>query len=236
MAVLVTIPGIMSDARTWAPLARDLEPQVDGVHVADTTQDSTLEKMAARALRDTQGDLIVVAHSMGGRVAMEMGRQAPERIKAMILSSTSAEGPGANEKAHREARINEANADMAVYATNWAPKVLSKKNSENEGLVARIRQMVEDCGAAVHERQNSALLNRPDATTYIGDFPFPVLLITGAEDHLSTEAVHDAMAAMIPDAKSVVFADAGHLLPFEQPETVSATVLDWLQERSLVLF
>lgn len=120
MAVLVTIPGIMSDARTWAPLARDLESQVDGVHVADTTQDATLETMAARALRDTQGDLIVVAHSMGGRVAMEMGRQAPERIKAMILSSTSAEGPSASERAHREARIKEANADMADYAMNWA--------------------------------------------------------------------------------------------------------------------
>ena len=138
MATLVTIPGIMSDARTWATLARDLESQVDGVHVADTTQDATLEKMAARALHDTRGDLIVVAHSMGGRVAMEMGRQAPERIKAMILSSTSAEGPGANEKNHREVRINAANADMADYGKNWAPKVLSKKNSENGALVARI--------------------------------------------------------------------------------------------------
>jgi pimeloyl-ACP methyl ester carboxylesterase len=111
---------------------------------------------------------------------------------------------------------------------------LSKQNGENAGLVARIRQMVEDCGAAVHERQNLALLNRPDATTYIGDFPFPVLLITGAEDHISTEAVHDAIAAMIPDSKSVVLPGAGHLLPFERPEAVSATVQNWLQERSLV--
>ncbi|MEJ2022482.1 MAG: alpha/beta fold hydrolase, partial [Maritimibacter sp.] len=91
MATLVTIPGIMSDARTWAPVAQALESQVDGVHVADTTKDATLEAMATRALRETEGDLIVIAHSMGGRVAMEMGRQAPERIKAMVLSSTSAE-------------------------------------------------------------------------------------------------------------------------------------------------
>ena len=81
---------------------------------------------------------------------------------------------------------------MADYGKNWAPKVLSKKNSENGALVARIRQMVEDCGAAVHERQNLVLLNRPNATTYVGEFPFPVLLMTGADDHLSTKAVHDA--------------------------------------------
>ncbi|MFC6762376.1 alpha/beta fold hydrolase [Sulfitobacter porphyrae] len=66
MATLVTIPGIMSDARTWAPVAQDLEPNVDAVHVADTTKDATLEAMATRALNDTIGDLIVMAHSMGG--------------------------------------------------------------------------------------------------------------------------------------------------------------------------
>ncbi len=234
MATLVTIPGIMSDARTWAPVAQALESQVDGVHVADTTKDATLEEMATRALRETEGDLIVIAHSMGGRVAMEMGRQAPERIKAMVLSSTSAEGPGPNEKDHRETRIKEANADMASYAKNWAPKVLSKENAQNEALVARIRQMVEDCGPEAHERQNLALLNRPDATTYIGDFPFPVLLITGDQDHLSTKDVHDAVAAKIPDAKSLVLAGAGHLLPFEQPQAVLETVRSWLQEKSVI--
>jgi len=234
MATLVTIPGIMSDARTWAPIAQDLKIQVDGVHVADTTKDATLEDMASRVLSDTTGDLIVIAHSMGGRVAMEMGRQSPERIKAMILSSTSAGGPGANEQEHRQTRIDEANADMSGYAKNWAPKVLSKENAQNDALVAQVRQMVEDCGAAVHERQNLALLHRPDATTYIGDFPFPVLLITGDQDHLSTKEVHDAVAAKIPDATSIVLAGAGHLLPFEQPKAVSETVRNWLQEKSVI--
>ncbi len=234
MATLVTIPGIMSDARTWTPVADALKPYVSGVHVADTTSDATLEGMAHRALAATEGELIVIAHSMGGRVAMEMGRQAPERIKAMVLSSTSAEGSGAGEAAHRQSRIDEANADMISYARNWAPKVLSKAGAQNDALVAGIRQMVIDCGPEVHERQNLALLHRPDATAYIGDFPFPVLLITGDEDHLSTKPVHDAIAAQIPDAKSVVIDGAGHLLPFEQPEAVAQTVLGWLQERSLI--
>lgn len=234
MVTLVTIPGIMSDARTWAPVAEALAPSVSGLHVADTTRDATLEEMARRALAATTGDLIVIAHSMGGRVAMEMGRQAPERIKAMVLSSTSAEGPGAGEEAHRQSRIDAANSDMVGYAQNWAPKVLSKAGAQDEALVAGIRQMVIDCGPEVHERQNLALLHRPDATTYIGEYPFPVLLITGAEDHLSTEAVHGAIAAQIPDAQSVVLDGAGHLLPFEQPEAVARTVRDWLQERSVI--
>ncbi|WP_425101956.1 alpha/beta fold hydrolase [Tropicibacter sp. S64] len=234
MVTLVTIPGIMSDARTWAPVAETLRPHVDGVHVADTTIDATLEQMASRALATTTGDLFVIAHSMGGRVAMEMGRQAPDRIKAMILSSTSAEGPGPNELDHRQSRIDAANADMTRYAQTWAPKVVSKAGARDDTLVAGIRQMVIDCGPEVHERQNLALLHRPDATAYIGAFPFPVLLITGDEDHLSTRAVHDAIAEHIPDATSVVIDGAGHLLPFEQPEAVGRTVQDWLQARSLI--
>ncbi|NIZ14895.1 alpha/beta fold hydrolase [Phaeobacter sp. HF9A] len=234
MTTLVTIPGIMSDARTWAPVADVLQPHVSAIHVADTTQDATLPEMASRALAQTSGPLIVFAHSMGGRVAMEMGRQAPERIKAMILSSTSAEGPGANELEHRQTRIDAANADMTTYAANWAPKVLCKENAQNDALIAQIRQMVVDCGPEVHERQNLALLHRPDATTYIGDFPFPVLLITGDQDHLLTKEVHDAVAAKIPDATSLVLAGAGHLLPFEQPQAVSETVRNWLQEKSVI--
>ncbi len=234
MVTLVAIPGIMSDARTWADVAETLQPHVDAVHVADTSSDATLDQMAARALAATTGNLIVIAHSMGGRVAMEMGRQAPERITAMVLSSTGAEGPGPNEKEHRQSRIDAANADMASYAQNWVPKVLSADSAGDDGLVARIRQMVIDCGPAVHERQNLALLGRPDATSYIGDFPFPVLLVTGAEDHLSTEAVHGAIAAQIPDARSVVIEGAGHLLPFERPEVVARTIRGWLQDRSLI--
>ena len=234
MTTLITVPGIMSDSRTWAPVADALKGYVEHVHTAETAIDDTLEAMAARALNDTQGDLIVIAHSMGGRIAMEMGKQAPKRIKAMVLSSTSAEGPGANEKAHREARIAEANADMKAYAHNWAPKVLSSDNAKNEELIASVRAMVEDCPAEVHERQNLALLHRPDATQYISNFPFPVLLITGAEDHLSTEAVHSAIAALIPDAKSLVLANSGHLLPFEQPVVASQTIQEWLKEKAVI--
>ncbi len=234
MTTLVAIPGIMSDARTWAPVVAALEPLMDAVHFADTRQDATLEAMAARALAATSGELIILAHSMGSRVAMEMGRQAPERIKAMVLSSASAEGPGPDEPAKRQARIAEANADMAAYARAWAPKVISRAHAQDDRFVAVIRQMVEACPPAVHERQNLALLHRPDAEAYVGAFRFPVLLITGDEDHLTTEAVQVALAALMPDATSIVLPGAGHLLPFEQPEAVIGTVRSWLEDGKLL--
>ncbi|KND19050.1 hypothetical protein ADZ37_11925 [Pannonibacter phragmitetus] len=234
MTTLVTIPGIMSDDRTWAPIAKAVSHRFNAVHVADTTQDNMLTGMASRALEATTGGLVIFAHSMGGRVAMEMGRLAPERIIAMVLSSTGHDGPSEDEEPKRLARIAEGNAGMGAYARNWAPKVLSSGNAQNPALLQQIVQMVEECPAEVHERQNRALLARPDASLYLADFDFPVLLMTGSEDHLSTEETHGQIAALLQDAESIVIEGAGHLLPFEQPQKVTDAISGWLDRRRLL--
>lgn len=234
MVTLVAVPGIMSDARTWASVTEGLKSHFSAVYVADTTQDATLEAMAARALAETEGDIVILSHSMGGRVAMEMGRQAPGRVKGMVLASTGHKAANEAEPAHREARIAEANADMKTYAENWVPKVVSPENAKDPELVARIRAMVLDCPKEVHERQNRALVTRPDASAYLPQFGFPVLLITGAEDKLSTEAAHAEIAALIPDAQSLVIDGSGHLLPFERPAEVLETVKSWMEEKGLI--
>jgi len=233
MTTLVAIPGIMSDQRTWQEVIAAMAHLFAQVHVADTTRDDTLGEMAARALAATVGELVVFAHSMGGRVAMEMGRQAPGRIRAMVLSSSAAEPALPAEAATRHARIAEANAGMAAYARHWAPKVVSKSGAQDEALLARIRCMVEDCPPEVHERQNLALLHRPDAFAYLGQLAFPVLLLTGDQDHLSTEAVHSAIAAALPDAEAQVLPGAGHLLTFEKPLQVAQAIDGWMARRGL---
>jgi pimeloyl-ACP methyl ester carboxylesterase len=234
MTTLVTIPGIMSDERTWAPVADALKSQVSAVHVADTASDGSLQEMAARALSQTAGELIVVAHSMGARVAMEMGRQAPARIRAMVLAGADAEGPKEDEAAKRQARIDKANAGMKAYARDWVPKVLSAANARNQALVSRVCQMVEDCPPEVHARQNLALLHRPDAMSYINAFRFPVLLLAGDEDHLCSEEVQADIAARLADATCVTVVGSGHLLPFEQPNDVAQVISHWFQEKAVL--
>ncbi|PKA43707.1 alpha/beta hydrolase [Rhizobium sullae] len=235
MMTLVTIPGIMSDARTWGPVAQAMAPPGSTIHVANTSLDATIEGMAARALAETDGNLIVVAHSMGGRVALEMGRQAPDRLRAMVLANTNAEGLGDHEIAHREARIAEANADMAAYARGWVPKVISAASKRKPQLVASIIKMVEDCTPEVQERQNRALIARPDATRYLRQLSFPVLLVTGSEDYLSSRASNDEIAKRLKDAEVRVIDDASHLLPFEQPQELSQTILLWFARKDIKL-
>lgn len=232
MVTLILVPGIMSDARTWHDVVLKFGKNAT-VHVADTSMDPTLSGMAARAIAETKGDLVVMGHSMGGRVAMEIGRRAPDRVRAMVLANTGHLPAGAAEPAKRQERIDEANADMASYARAWVPTVIAPENRSNTVLVRQIEQMVLDCSAEVHERQNFALLNRPDASKYLPDFKFPVLLITGAQDPLSTPAHHQEIADLLSDAESFVVDHAGHLSTFEQPDAVSRIIGEWLERQNI---
>jgi len=233
MSTLLTIPGIMSDVRTWSAVVKNLNLGGVTLHNADLQRDATIEEMAARALSDTQGDLIVLAHSMGGRVGIEMARQAPERIRAIVLANTNTDGLGPDEAAHRGARIAQANEDMAAYARNWVPKVISSRSLEKADLVAQIVAMVEDCPPKVHEQQNRALLVRPDALDGLQYLASPVLLVTGSDDHMSTEASNNDVARRVQDAEVRIVEGAGHLLPFEEPQQLASVILDWLSDKGM---
>lgn len=233
MSTLLTIPGIMSDVRTWSAVVKNLNLGGVTLHNADLQRGATIEEMAARALSDTQGDLIVLAHSMGGRVGIEMARQAPERIRAIVLANTNTDGLGPDEAAHRGARIAQANEDMAAYARNWVPKVISSRSLEEADLVAQIVAMVEDCPPKVHEQQNRALLVRPDALDGLQYLASPVLLVTGSDDHMSTEASNNDVARRVQDAEVRIVEGAGHLLPFEEPQQLASVILDWLSDKGM---
>lgn len=225
----------MSDARTWSIVAQNISRPGVVVSTADTSRDTTIETVAARALADTQGDLVVLAHSMGGRVALEMGRQAPERVRAMVLANSNIEGLGDKEIAHREKRIAEANTDMVAYARSWVPKVISAASRQRPELVAAISQMVEDCPPEVHERQNRALMARPNATWYLPMLSFPILLVSGSEGHLSTSVTNCEIAQHLRDTEIRIIHDTGYLLPFERPEELSVIVRDWIRRRNIAL-
>lgn len=95
--------------------------------------------------------------------------------------------------------------------------------------------MVSDCPPAVHECQNLALLHRLDARAYPQHLGFPVLLVTGSEDHLTTETVHDRTALALPDAEAKVVPGAGNLMKFEKPVDLARIIDGWLPRRTLMV-
>ncbi|WP_226898487.1 alpha/beta fold hydrolase [Mangrovicoccus algicola] len=221
----MAIPGLLSDRRVW----KALETAAPGrVRHADVTRDAHIAAMAGRLLAETAGPLIVAGHSMGGRVAMEMARQAPARIRGLILANTGHDRQKPDELPRRMAKIAAGHRDMQAMVAAWLPPMLAPGRQADAALTEELAEMARSIGAQVHERQIRALLERPDAMDCLPGISCPVLLLAGSEDGWSPVAQHEEIAAALPCAELQVIAGAGHFLPVEKPAETAAAVAAWL--------
>lgn len=229
MTTLVLIPGLVSDAIVWQAVA---EAAPLPAHHADVARDDSITAMAERVLLETDGELIVVGHSMGGRVALEMARIAPGRVRGLVLANTGHGPKREAELPKRYEMIALGHKDMAELADVWLPPMMHPERSGNDPqLVARLKEMVLRAGPEVHERQIRALIGRPNATAYLPEIRCPILLLTGRQDGWSPVAQHQEIANAVPDAELAIIEDAGHFAPVEQPEAVTSRIVEWLQRR-----
>ena len=229
MANILLIPGLLCDETVWQPLLAALDGEAV---VADLSTQDSLTQMAEECLRANPGPLKVVGHSMGARVAMEMARLAPERIERLALLDTGIHPlkPGETEK--RAAIVALAyEQGMQALAETWLPPMVHGPNRENRVLMRDLTQMVLRKSPELHDRQITALVNRPDASAYLGDIACPTLLIVGRQDEWSPVAQHEEMLTLLPDARLDVIEDAGHFAPVEQPEAVAAVLIPFLTGR-----
>lgn len=227
------IPGLLSDARVWAPVSDSLAGGMK-VYNADVSAMTGIAAAAAGLLAAVDGPLLPVGHSMGGRIALEMARQAPGRMAGLILADTGHHPLRPGEVAKREEMIALGHRDMAALADAWLPPMLHPDRAGDAALMDDLRAMVLAAGPEVHERQIRALIGRPDAAPHLGAIAAPVLLLVGRQDGWSPVAQHEEIAAAVADAEVVVIEDAGHFAPAEQPQAVVAAVQDWLHRKGLM--
>lgn len=232
---LLFLPGLLCDAEVWAAQTAALpRPQV----VAEYGLADSLDAMAALALQQADaaglGPLAVVGHSMGGRVAMQVWRLAPQRVRGLALMDTAWHPlppgeAGATERAGRLRLLDIARSQgMTAMARDWVQGMVHPARLGSplaEAVVAMLARRTPEHQAA----QIQALLNRPDANATLRSVTVPTLLLTGEQDGWSPPARHDEMAAMV--AGPVIRVDVphcGHMAPMEAPEAVNAALAGWL--------
>jgi pimeloyl-ACP methyl ester carboxylesterase len=230
MPRLVLLPGLACDERLWAAQRPALPPTL-AVHVSDAhMRHDRIETMAAAVLREHTGALILCGASMGGMIAMEAARQAPERIAGLALLGTNARPETPEMYQLRESAIElfergeardviECNAGFAFHSAQVG----------DEALVRRYVELVLDAGAAQLIRQNRALMQRPDARPHLPLLRCPVLVVCGDADRLTPPECSREIAALVPHAELVWVAQCGHMLTMEKPEFVNVTLAAWLQ-------
>jgi len=237
---LVLLPGLMCDAAVWQPVLPGL-PAGCKLWVADYGLSRSLSGMAELVLAQAPtGRLAVAGHSMGGRVALEVLRLAPERVSHVALLDTGhlprpAGESGAQETAKRHALLEVARKQgVAAMAHAWVQGMVHPDRLQDAALLDAVIAMFARKSADVFAAQIEALLSRPDASDVLRSLRIPTLLQCGAQDAWSPPAQHEAMRALAPHAVLDVVADAGHMAPMERPEAVAASLVRWLQREPAV--
>ncbi len=223
MTVLL-IPGLLCDAYTWEPVLDRIDAEV-----ADLSNQDSIGQMARDCLDRHPGKLRVAGHSMGARVAMEMARIAPERIDRLALLDTGIHPLKEGEREKRDEIVRFAYENgMEALAARWLPPMVHGPNQTPE-LMKGLTDMVLRRDADLHARQIKALVDRPDAASYLTGITCPTLLVVGRQDQWSPVAQHQEMLALLPDARLEIVEDAGHFAPVEQPEAVARLVAEFFE-------
>ena len=227
---LMLLPGLLCDAATYAPQIAAFGKDYD-VRVPDFFGLDSINAMAKRVLETAPGDFVMAGFSMGGRVALEVMRIAPERVKALAIFDTGVHPRSPGEEVKRQAVIDVANNEgMEALAARWLPPMLLPANLANEKLVGDLTAMVLRATPAIHEKQITALLNRPDAAPVLPTIRCPTIVLCGRQDIWSPPEQHEPIAAAIPGAKLVVAENCGHFLPVEAPEVLNAALRELLEK------
>ena len=230
---LVLLPGLACDARLWRDQLPVLPAALETKVSDAATRYGTIPSMAAAVLRENAGLLILCGASMGGMIAMEAARQAPERVVGLALLGTNAQPESAETYALREAAIElfERGDVRDVIEPNIVFAFHRAQATDRE-LTQRYLQIVLDAGAVQLIRQNRAVMQRPDARTHLPSLRCPVLVMCGDSDTLTPPACSREIAALVPQAEMVWVPQCGHMLTMEKPALVNAALVDWLERVS----
>jgi pimeloyl-ACP methyl ester carboxylesterase len=229
MTPLVLVPGMMCDARLFGPQIAALSGRVP-ILLAPITAHDTVEVLAAEILQWAPPRFAIAGLSMGGIVAMEVLRQAPDRVDRIALLDTNPKAELDEVKAAREPQIMQVEAGelQAVMRDEMKPRYLVD-GPRKKTILDLCMEMAMDLGSDVFVRQSRALQRRRDQQDTLRGAKLPALVLCGEQDVLCPPERHELMHTLIADSVLTVIPGASHLPTLERPEAVNAAIGRWLE-------
>lgn len=228
MAPLFFLPGLLEDADAF-------RHQIDALGaltpctVADLTRSDTIADLARDALKQApRAPFALAGHSMGGYVALEVMRQAPERVARLALLNTHARPDTAESTENRRRLMALAENDFEAVNTALMAKILSAKHQQETGMVGQITEMALGVGKEAFLRQQRAIIGRIDSRPHLGRIRCPTLVVAAREDAIMPVEILEELAAGIPGARLAIVEDSGHMACIEQPGEVTQLLKEWL--------
>ena len=225
MAKLVFVPGLLCTDALFQPQIDALSAS-HSIQIAQTTDCETIDQMVEYMLDSVSGEIIVIGLSMGGYVAQEAARIAPDRISAIALLSTSAQPDDEARKRQRHELIKLSEIGRFKGVTpRLLPRFLSAEALEDEAMCQTVMDMAAEIGQKHFTSQQYAIMARRDQRPYLPSFHKPSLVLCGMADELTPPQLSEEMAGLLPRAELVLLDRIGHLSSLEAPEEVTQAII-----------
>ncbi len=227
---LVWLPGLLCDGTLFEDI-NQMMPSWVAPQCPTLASMPSMEELAQKVLQDAPQEFVLGGLSMGGILAFEVYRQAPDRVRGLVLMDTNAadEKPEVTQK--RDALVSRALSGEFERITpdTLMTVLIHPSRLQDKALTERIEGMAINVGLEVFEAHAKALATRPDARPLLADIQVPTLVITGKQDLLCPIDNHLEMARHINDVALHVIPDCGHLSSMEVPEKVAQIISNWLE-------
>jgi pimeloyl-ACP methyl ester carboxylesterase len=227
---IVLIPGLLGSPRLYAeqiPALWQLAP----VTIASHRDGDSMATIAGQILATAPPQFTIIGLSMGGYVAFEIMRQAAARVTGLALLDTTARPDTIEQNHRRHEQIAQVQSGQLAEVTDalfrrWVPAA----RHTDEPLHHIVRQMAAETGPDAFVRQQTAIMNRPDSRPNLDAITCPTLVLVGADDTQTTPEHATEIADAISGAHLMVVPDCGHLSTIEQPATITAALVAWLDQ------
>lgn len=226
---LLLVPGMMCSPRLFDAQVEAFSPTRE-VIIADNVSADSMAGFAMTILDSAPETFALLGLSMGGYIAFEIMRRAPERVDRLALLNSRAALDEPGELEGRRALLATADANGVEAAVRvLLPRLLHLSRMDEEPLVDIVATMAREVGREAFHRQMNAVINRPDNVPILKKIACPTVVIVGDTDALTQPHHARAIAAQIPDAQLHVIPECGHLSTLERPREVNAILRGWLE-------
>lgn len=227
---LLLLPGMMCDGRLFTPQIHAFSAE-RLVAVGALTGACTIENLAESILTDAPPRFALAGLSMGGICAMEIMRQAPERVTRLALLDTNALPDAARLAPVRDEQVRRALAvDLRVVMRDEMKPNYLADGPNKQAILDLCMEMADTLGAQVFADQSQALKTRPDQRETLRNVTVPTLILCGEDDRLCPLERHTLMHELVPGSTLTVIKGAGHLPTLEQAETTNEVLRTWLNQ------
>lgn len=228
---LVFLPGLLSDDQVWRHQVEMLKQSYQ-VQVIPLTEFSSTTKMVEHVLQVAPKEFVLFGHSLGGWVALELVKTAPERVRGLGLLNTTARPETIENKIWHERLIQKVNeVGFENLMSTLLPIYLTPVDLGDPKLHDELLQMFLRIGKEAFVRQQTASINRPDFINELNNIKCPTLIVHACSDVIMSNEMQEEMLSRIANARMELVRECGHYSMLEKPQDISKIIKSWLDEK-----